>query len=131
MIWDFRTHKVYCCKFFFNASFVCAYCCVYSIVCFGLGFLQVLQMGNVTTLTSSLWSNVECKGMWGQENVFENENHFHKCEIVQKNESNDSQVHSHFESCIHVWIPNIQNFIWKGKQTPNWSLRYHWKGIEV
>ncbi len=82
VIWNFRTHKVYCCKKKFNANFVYAYCCVYSIMCFGLGFLQVLQMSSVTTLTLSLWLNVECKGMWGQENVFENETHSHKCEIM-------------------------------------------------
>jgi hypothetical protein len=80
---------------------------VHIVVCFGLGFLQVLQMSSVTTLTLGLWLNVGCKGTWGQENVFENETHSHKCGRIQKIESNDSQVYSHFESCTHVGVLNI------------------------
>ncbi len=34
---------------------------------------------------------------------------------------NDYQVHSHFESCIHVVVTNVQNLGWKGKQAPNWA----------
>jgi hypothetical protein len=37
-----------------------------------------------------------------QENVFGSETHFHKWGKVQKIETNDSQVHCHFGSCIHT-----------------------------
>jgi hypothetical protein len=57
-------------------------------------------MEYVVTLTLGSWLSVECKGTWGQKNVFENETHFHKWESVQEIEPNDSQVHFHFG----IWI---------------------------
>jgi hypothetical protein len=36
-------------------------------------------------------------------------------------ELNDSQIHSHFGTCVHAKILNVQSFKWKGKQTPNWA----------
>jgi hypothetical protein len=50
--------------------------------------------------------SVECKGPWGQENVFGCETHFHKWGRVQKMEPNDSQVHSHFGSCTCAEVLN-------------------------
>jgi len=38
-------------------------------------------------------------------------------------EFNDSQVHSHFGSCIHARVANVYNFGCNGKQTPNWAPR--------
>ncbi len=68
---------------------------------------EIATVANITTLTSSLWLNVEGKGTWGQKSVFKNETHFHKWGKVQEIEPNDSQVHSHFESYIHAGVPNI------------------------
>jgi len=56
---------------------------------------------------------------WGQKSVSGSETHFHKWGRVQKIEPNDSQVHSHFGSCISVKVPNIYNLSWKNKQTSN------------
>jgi hypothetical protein len=39
---------------------------------------------HVTTLTSGSWLNVECRGTWGQESVFESETHFHKWGTMQE-----------------------------------------------
>jgi len=36
---------------------------------------------------------------------------------------NDSQVHSHFGSCICAKIADVWNLGWKGKQAPNWALK--------
>jgi hypothetical protein len=38
-------------------------------------------------------------------------------------EPNDSQVHSHFGSCIHVGVMNVQSLSWKGKKTLIWGPR--------
>jgi len=34
---------------------------------------------------------------------------------------NDSQMHSHFRSSIHVGVVNVQSLGWKGKEAPNWA----------
>jgi hypothetical protein len=36
-------------------------------------------------------------------------------------EANDSQVHSHFGSCIRTRDMNVQSLGWKVKQAPNWA----------
>jgi hypothetical protein len=40
---------------------------------------------------------------------------------MQRMEPNYSQMHSHFESCIHARIVNVWNLGWKGKQASNWA----------
>jgi hypothetical protein len=62
---------------------------------------------DVVTPTSGLRLSVGCKGTWGQNSVFGSETYFHKWGRVQEIELNDSQVHFHFESCIHVIVLNI------------------------
>jgi hypothetical protein len=42
------------------------------------------------------------------------ETHFHKWGKMQGIEPNDSQVHSHFGSCIRVKVTNVQSLGWKG-----------------
>jgi hypothetical protein len=44
---------------------------------------------NVATLKLGLQLNVECKGMWCQNNVFGSVTHFHKWGRVQEIEPND------------------------------------------
>ncbi len=66
---------------------------------------------------------MEHKGTWGQENVFKSETLPHKCGGVQETKPNDSKVHFHFGSYIHVGVPNVQGLSWKGKQTPNATPR--------
>jgi hypothetical protein len=46
---------------------------------------------------------------------------FHKWGRVQGMKPNDSQMHSHFGSCICAGITNVWNLGWKGKQAPNWA----------
>jgi hypothetical protein len=64
-------------------------------------------MANVITRRLGLQLSVQCKGTWGEDNVFKSEMHFHKQGRMQEIEPNDSQVHSHFGSCIHVKVLNI------------------------
>jgi hypothetical protein len=59
--------------------------------------------------TLGLRLNVKCKAH-GAENVFRCETHSYKWKKKgQGMKPNDSQVHSHFESCIHAKIGNVQN----------------------
>jgi len=55
------------------------------------------------------------------KNVFKCETHFHKWRKVEGMKPNDSQMHSHFGSCIRVGIMNVQSLGWKSKQAPNWA----------
>jgi hypothetical protein len=57
------------------------------------------------------------------EKMFSCEAHCHKWGKMQGMKPNDSQVHSHFGSCICVGVVNVQNLGWKGKQAPNWAPR--------
>jgi hypothetical protein len=63
----------------------------------------------VSSLTLGLWLSVECKGPWGQENVFRCETRSHKWGKVQGMEPNDSWAHSHFGSCTHAGVANVWN----------------------
>ncbi len=75
----------------------------------------------VATLTSSSQLSVECKSTWNQKTVSGNKIHSHKWGRIQNIESNDSQVHSHFERYTHVKVLNIHSLSWKGKKTPIWA----------
>jgi hypothetical protein len=57
------------------------------------------------------------------KNVLVCETHSHKWGKVQEMEPNDSQMHSHFGSCICVGVLNVQNLGFKGKKTPNLAFR--------
>ncbi len=72
----------------------------------------------VVTLTLDLQLSGECKGPWGQENVFECETHFLTIGGggVQGMEPNDPQRCSHFGNCTCVKVLNVQSFGWKGEQ---------------
>jgi hypothetical protein len=75
---------------------------------------------HVTILPLGLRLSVKCKGHEAN-NVFRCETHSHKWGSVQGMKPNDSQVHSHFGTCIHVGVANVWNLGWKNKQTPNWA----------
>jgi hypothetical protein len=68
-----------------------------------------MKYKNVATLTFGSQLSVECKGPWGQKNVFRYEIHFHKWGKMQGMEPNDSQVHSHFGSYIRAGVVNVQS----------------------
>jgi hypothetical protein len=48
--------------------------------------------------------------------VFRCETHFHKWGRVQGLKPNDFKMHSHFGSCTHVGVANVQSPGWKGKK---------------
>jgi hypothetical protein len=63
------------------------------------------------------------QGPMKPKELFRCETHFQKWGRVQGMKPNDSQVHSHFGSCICRGIMNVHSFGWKDKQTPNWAKR--------
>jgi hypothetical protein len=70
--------------------------------------------------------------MWSEkahkvENVFRCETQSHKLERMQGMKRNNYELHSHFGSCTHARVMNVQNLGWKGKTSPNWAPLNHYE----
>jgi hypothetical protein len=92
---------------------------------------MVIKCKGVITLTLGLQPNVECKGSWGEENVFKCETHFHKWRRMQGWSPMTPKCIVTLKVALVQKSQMFKALIGKAKKhkiRPSW---YHWKFLEV